>query len=171
MKHATGHKKAFRVSCDGVSVVATEDHSLFAFFGGLETVQTSKVSPGMPLAIARGERVSGSPVSTVVEVNPLVESYDLSVPGPENFILSNGIVAHNSYSIGGVSLDLEKSSKYEGAYQSATDQFDKQLEKAKATINVIRGLQQPKFGMGIRSAFGPYVGAGVLSPRKWVGGG
>lgn len=73
------------------------------------------------------------------------------------------------YSIGGVSLNLEKSSKYEGAYQAASDQFDKQLEKAKATINIVKGLQQPRFGMGMRSAFGPFVGRGVLSPQKFIG--
>jgi hypothetical protein len=73
------------------------------------------------------------------------------------------------YSIGGISLNLEKSSKYEGAYQAAADQFDKQLEKAKATINIVKGLQQPKFGMGIRSSFGPFVGRGVLSPQKFIG--
>ena len=81
----------------------------------------------------------------------------------------NWVADEFDYSIGGVSLNLEKSSKYEGAYQAASDQFDKQLEKGKATINVVKGLQQPRFGMGIRSAFGPYVGAGVLSPRKFVG--
>jgi len=80
----------------------------------------------------------------------------------------NWIADEFTYSIGGISLDLEKSSKYEAAQQSASDQFDKQLEKAKLTVNVVRGLQQPRFGMGIRSSFGPYVGKGVLSPRKFV---
>lgn len=85
-----------------------------------------------------------------------------------NALRINWIADEFNYSIGGVSLDLEKSSKYEGAYQSAVDQFDKQLEKAKATVNVVRGLQQPKFGTGIRSAFGPYTGKGVLTPRKFL---
>lgn len=81
----------------------------------------------------------------------------------------NWVADEFDYSIGGVSLNLEKSSKYEAAYQASSDQFDKQLEKAKLTVNIIKGLQQPRFGMGIRSAFGPYVGRGVLSPRKFVG--
>jgi hypothetical protein len=81
----------------------------------------------------------------------------------------NWVAEEFDYSIGGVSLNLEKSSKYEGAYQAAADQFDKQMEKAKATVNVIRGLQQPRFGMGIRSAFGPFSGRGVLSPQKFIG--
>jgi hypothetical protein len=72
------------------------------------------------------------------------------------------------YSIGGVSLTLEKSSKYESLKQGASDQFDKMLEKAKATVKVIKGLQQPKYGAGIRSSFGPYVGRGVLTPAKFL---
>ena len=81
----------------------------------------------------------------------------------------NWISEEFSYSIGGISLDLEKSSKYEGAFQGAADQFDKQLEKAKLTVKIVKGLQQPKFGIGIRSSFGPFMGRGVLSPRKFVG--
>lgn len=80
----------------------------------------------------------------------------------------NWIADEFSYAIGGVSLDIDKSSKYESAYQSASEQFDKQLEKAKLTVNIVKGLQQPRFGVGIRSAWGPFVGRGVLSPRKFV---
>lgn len=81
----------------------------------------------------------------------------------------NWIADEFDYSIGGVSLSIEKSSKYESAYQTVKDQFDSQLERAKQTVKIIAGLQQPKYGIGIRSSFGPYVGAGVLSPRKFVG--
>jgi len=73
------------------------------------------------------------------------------------------------YSIGGVSLTIERSSKYESAYNAMKDSFDTQLERAKATVKHIRGLQQPKYGIGIRSAFGPYTGRGSLTPRKFVG--
>lgn len=85
-----------------------------------------------------------------------------------NALRINWIADEFDYSIGGVSLNLDKSSKYESAYQGAVDQFDKQLEKAKATVNIVRGLQQPRFGTGIRSAFGPYSGAGVLTPKKFT---
>lgn len=81
----------------------------------------------------------------------------------------NWIADEFNYSIGGISLDIDKASKYEAAMQSAADQFDKQLEKAKLTVKVVRGLQQPKYGTGIRSSFGPHTGRGVLSPRKFVG--
>jgi len=86
-----------------------------------------------------------------------------------NALRLNWIADEFNYSIGGISLDMEKSSKYEGAYQGASDQFDKQLEKAKLTVNVVKGLQQPRFGMGIRSSFGPFSGRGQLTPRKFIG--
>lgn len=86
-----------------------------------------------------------------------------------NALQANWIADEFDYSIGGVSLNLEKSSKYESLKQGASDQFDKQLERAKQTVKFIRGLQQPKYGAGIRSSFGPYVGRGVLAPSKFLG--
>lgn len=84
-------------------------------------------------------------------------------------LMLNWIADEFDYSIGGVSLSIERSSKYESAYQAIKDQFDTQLERAKQTVKIIKGLQQPRFGVGIRSSFGPHVGSGVLSPRKFVG--
>lgn len=84
-------------------------------------------------------------------------------------LVLNWVVDEFSYSVGGVSLDIEKSSKYESAYQAVKDSFSEQLERAKQTVKVIRGLQQSRYGVGIRSAFGPYAGRGQLSPRKFVG--
>ena len=84
-------------------------------------------------------------------------------------LMLNWVADEFDYSIGGVSLTIDKSSKYESLYQTMSDQFDKQLEKAKATVKIVKGLQQPRYGIGIRSAFGPYTGAGVLTPRKFVG--
>lgn len=86
-----------------------------------------------------------------------------------NALRLNWIVDEFDYSIGGVSLSIDKASKYEAAASSASDQFDKMLENAKATVKVTRGLQQPKYGTGIRSAFGPYTGRGVLTPAKFIG--
>lgn len=84
-------------------------------------------------------------------------------------LMINWIAEEFDYSIGGVSLNLEKSSKYEAAANNFKDLFDSQLEKAKATVKIVKGLQQPKFGVGIRSSFGPYAGRGVLTPQKFVG--
>lgn len=81
----------------------------------------------------------------------------------------NWIVDEFSYSIGGVSLDVEKSSKYESAAGQFKDTFSDQLEKAKATVKIVSGLQQPRYGIGIRSSFGPYAGRGQITPAKWVG--
>ena len=76
------------------------------------------------------------------------------------------------YSIGGVSLDLEKSSKYQSMADAIDGRFKEMLSAdtgAKATIKVIRGLQQSKYGIGIRSTFGPSVGRGALTPRRFIG--
>lgn len=84
-------------------------------------------------------------------------------------LMVNWIADEFDYSIGGVSLTIEKSNKYESAYQAMRDQFDTQLERAKQTVKVIKGLQQPRFGVGIRSSFGPFVGKGILTPAKFIG--
>lgn len=172
LKHCTPHKKILRITTEsGRRVEATEDHSLFMFEGGqLRETRTEHLEAYQPLAIVVDGELRGDTILSIEVVDVQPWTYDLSVPGPENFVLSNGIVAHNSYSIGGVSLDLEKSSKYESAYQALSDQFDKQLDRAKATVKYVRGLQQPKYGVGIRSSFGPYTsGHGTISPRKFVG--
>ena len=73
-----------------------------------------------------------------------------------------------SYSVGGISLDIEKSSKYESLKQNAESQFDKAAEAKARTVKFLRGIQQPKYGVGVRSAFGPNTGRGVLSPRNFL---
>jgi hypothetical protein len=171
LQHNTPHKPLIKVSLlNGACVTTTQDHSLFSFFEHtIKPVIVGTLNVGDALATVSNGVTKGE---KVVEADPLPPdsyTYDLSVPGFENFVLSNGIVAHNSYSIGGVSLELEKASKYEAAYTASSEQFDKQLEKAKATCNWILGLQQSRYGTGIRSAFGPYTGRGTLSPRKFTG--
>jgi hypothetical protein len=84
-------------------------------------------------------------------------------------VMLNWIADEFDYSIGGVSLTIEKSSKYESAYSAIKDSWEAQLERAKQTVKIIAGLQQPRYGIGIRSSFGPYTGAGVLTPAKFVG--
>ena len=72
------------------------------------------------------------------------------------------------YSIGGVSLSIDKSSKFESLKQNAEQQFEKAGEAKQRTTKFIRGLRQPRFGAGARSAFGPYAGRNVMSPRKFL---
>lgn len=83
-------------------------------------------------------------------------------------ISANWIADEFDYSIGGISLSIERSSKYQGLKDNAESQFSKATEAKLMTVKVIRGLQQPKFGFGVRSSFGPNVGRGVLSPRSFV---
>ena len=82
---------------------------------------------------------------------------------------ANWTVEEFDYSIGGISLSLERSSKYEMLRAGAEAQVQTATEMKQRTTKYIRGLQQPKYGVGIRSAFGPQVGRGVLSPRGFIG--
>lgn len=81
----------------------------------------------------------------------------------------NWVLDEFSYSIGGVSLDLEKSSKYQSIASDAQSRFSEFVVAAKETVKVIRGLKQSRFGVGIRSSFGPSVGRGALTPRRFLG--
>lgn len=80
----------------------------------------------------------------------------------------NWVADEFDYSIGGISLSIEKSAKYESLKQNAESQFDKAAEAKARTVKFMRGLQQSKYGVGIRAAFGPAVGRGVLSPRNFI---
>lgn len=81
---------------------------------------------------------------------------------------ANWIVDEFDYSIGGISLSLDRSSKYEGLKSSAESMWQQSVEAKTRTTKFMRGLSQPKYGVGIRSAFGPHVGKGVLSPRNFI---
>jgi hypothetical protein len=83
-------------------------------------------------------------------------------------LMANWIADEFDYSIGGISLSIERSAKYETLKVSADSQFDKAVEAKVRTTKFMRGLKQYKYGIGVRSAFGPHVGAGVLSPRNFI---
>jgi hypothetical protein len=173
-RHEIPEKKAYEVRflVDGneESVTCSEDHSLFRFHNGKPVeVETGNLVVGDTLFAVRDN--FGIPVEiTAIHEVPMPEfMYDLTVPGDENFVLANGIVAHNSYSIGGISLDIDKASGYESLKGNAEGQLDKATEAKKMTTLYVSGLRQPKYGVGVRSAFGPNVGRGVLGPRSFVG--
>lgn len=86
-----------------------------------------------------------------------------------NALALNWVVDEFDYSIGGVSLNLEKSSKYQSMANDAQTRFTDMVTAAKETVKVIRGLKQSRYGMGIRSSFGPSVGRGALTPRRFLG--
>jgi hypothetical protein len=80
----------------------------------------------------------------------------------------NWVANEFDYSIGGISLNIDKSSKYMDLKRNAEEQWDKMTEAKVRTEKYLRGLAQPRFGRGVRSAFGPNVGRGVLSPRNFI---
>jgi hypothetical protein len=171
LRHHTPHKPLIKVCLDdGREVSCTPDHSLFSgsVAGAIQPLAAGALKPGMCITVVQGESVREAAAVSCIVQDPAEFTFDLSVPGPENFVLSNGILAHNSYSIGGVSLDIDKSSKYESLKTNSEGQFDKATEAKQRTTKFLRGLQQPRFGIGVRSAFGSSVGKGVLSPRSFL---
>lgn len=171
MRHRIPHKKAIRLTlADGQAVTTSEDHSLFVSEGrGVAPIRADQLQPQDSIILCLGDVVQTAVVECIETVPMPDVMYDLSVPGPQNFVLSNGILAHNSYSIGGISLDIEKSSKYEGIKSNAEGQLDKAVESKMMTVKFMRGLQQPRFSAGVRSSFGPAVRPGVMSPRNYIG--
>jgi hypothetical protein len=129
------------------------------------------IDRGLDMVIAYPPRTPFPSVDAMVQMRPEWKTLVLTAAQIHALqaLQINWVADEFDYSIGGISLNLDKAGKYESAKQSASEQFDKQIEKAKATINIIRAVQQPKFGTGIRSSFGPYSGAGILTPRKFVG--
>lgn len=81
----------------------------------------------------------------------------------------NWIQEEFDYSIGGVSLSIEKSSKYQSMADTIQSRFTENVTQAKETVKIFRGLKQSRFGVGIRSSFGPSVGRGALTPRRFLG--
>jgi hypothetical protein len=76
-----------------------------------------------------------------------------------------------NYSISGVSLDLEKSSKYQSMADAFVAEYDKLVEQNKLSIKIIKGLRQFRYGVGISSALGPMSRPGVQSRRNMLSAG
>jgi hypothetical protein len=170
LRHSTPTRPLVRIVLeDGRPVTCTEDHSVFVRAGaGVAPIRAEAITSGTRLVTVVGGQLATEPVRALERLPPHPYTYDLSVPGPQNFVLTNGVLAHNSYSIGGISLDIERSSKYESLKQNAESQFDKAAEAKTQTVRYMRGLQQSKYGVGVRSAWGPAVGRGILSPRNFL---
>jgi len=86
-------------------------------------------------------------------------------------ISMNWINDEFSYSISGISLDIEKSSKYQAMADAFNNEFDKLVEQNKLSIKIIKGLRQFRYGVGITSALGPMSRPGVQSRRNLLSAG
>ena len=170
LRHHTPHKNILSVKTEISEIGVTEDHSLFDF-ERKEEVKTSEIKIGNKI-IGKDNKDNILPLEVIDVEKRDNEKYtfDISVPENENFFTASGILAHNSYNISGVSLDIEKSSKYQAMMESFETQYDKILELAKRSIKIAVGLRQPRYGIGISSALGPYSRPGVQSRRNYVSG-
>jgi hypothetical protein len=170
MRHECPKKRLLKLSTEIGDTVITEDHSIFAWLDR-KPFAAKDLYPGVPIV----GMIDGILNPIIVLASEQVASkqymYDLSVPYTENFFLASGILAHNSYSISGVSLDIEKSSKYQSMKDEFIGEYDKVVEAAKRSIKIIKGLRQFRYGIGITSALGPLSRPGVQSRRNFIEGG
>lgn len=173
LRHDASDKDIVRVSLEnGDDVIVTEDHSLFCLSHDrdrvIQPVEASKLRAHESIIYVEGHTARPVQIASVTRTLARKYMYDLSVEDHQNFVLDNGILAHNSYSIGGVSLDINKADSYESLQQTANDQFEKLLEQKTKTVNITKGLRQSD-GIGLRAATGPVTGHGILTPRKYLG--
>ena len=170
MRHHTPHKNILSIKTEISEIGVTEDHSLFDF-NEKKDIRSSNIKIGDKI-VGKDQKDNLIPIEVtgIDSKNSEKYTYDISVPENENFFMASGILAHNSYSISGVSLDIDKSSKYQSMKDSFENEYDKILELAKRSIKIAIGLKQPRYGIGISSALGPYSSPGVQSRRNYVSG-
>ena len=154
LKHHTPHKRMFRIDTAIGSVKVSEDHSLF-IWNTKEPIRAAELEHGDMVVGLPGKEFEPVKVIGSTYVGTQEFTYDVSVPGTENAVLDSGILIHNSYSISGVSLEIDKSSKYQSLKDEFISEYDKVLEAAKRSIKTIMGLKQQKYGVGLQSALGP----------------
>lgn len=170
LRHNTAHKKMVKITTPAGSVKVTEDHSLF-LWGTKEPIEAINIKAGDLIVGAPWENFEPLKVSIVELCDSEEHSFDVSVPETENALLDSGILVHNSYSISGVSLDIEKSSKYQSMKDEYISEYDKQVEAAKRSIKILKGLRQSKYGIGLNAALGPLSRPGVQSRANFVSSG
>ncbi len=174
IRHVTRHectkKRQLKLKTELGDLIITEDHSVFAWLDR-KPIAGKDLYPGLPIVGTIDGVLNPIIVISIEEIPSKQYMYDLSVPYTENFFLDSGILAHNSYSISGVSLDIEKSSKYQSMKDEFIGEYDKVLEAAKRSIKIIKGLRQFRYGIGITSALGPLSRPGVQSRRNYIEGG
>jgi len=84
----------------------------------------------------------------------------------------NWVADEFGYNISGVSLDLEKSSKYMQMRDSLDQRLIDMVTQAKSTIKITKGLRQSRYTAGFQSGYlGPGAAPGVLSIRNLLGRG
>jgi very-short-patch-repair endonuclease len=168
VRHFTPRKKMLKITTEIGSALVTEDHSLFKGINRTP-ISTSELKIGDTIVGLSPQNVfEPARVLNIEEAPSEKFTYDLSVPQAENFVLDSGILAHNTYSISGVSLDIDKSSKYMSIKDEFINEYDKIVEANKRSIKIIKGLRQFRYGVGITSALGPLSRPGIQSRRNMV---
>jgi len=79
----------------------------------------------------------------------------------------NWIADEFNYSISGVSLDLEKSSKYQSMKENYEAEAEKLIDALTRSVHITRGLRHSRFVGGGRFR-GPFTGSGVTTTSTYL---
>jgi len=144
MRHTMPEDKdIWRIQFETCSHILTGDHSLFVLEQDkIKPIESRDLKEGEEAVFIKSGKATTEKVQKMEKIEHREHMYDISVPGDENFVLTSGLLAHNSYSISGISLDLERSSKYAAIADAWQSMFEMSLEKAKRTVKLSRGLIQ-----------------------------
>jgi len=98
LRHYSMHKNIHKILLkNGKSIIVTEDHSLFVFERNKLVIVKPKDYPDKIVYINNNEIEQVDIVENNI-IEKREHTYDLSVEDNENFVLSSGILAHNSFS-------------------------------------------------------------------------
>lgn len=73
------------------------------------------------------------------------------------------------YSIGGVSLSIDKVGYYQSLKENLKALWEKGLEEYKKSIHITKGLRQSRYTAGPKSRLGLMPGRNQITPRSWLG--
>jgi len=73
-----------------------------------------------------------------------------------------------NYSINGISLDIDRAAKYASQRDWYDNRFETMVERYKASINIIRGLRQPRYAIGLTSRLGPFSRRGAVALKNYT---
>jgi hypothetical protein len=96
-QHFCPYKKVFKIKTENKQIVVTEDHSLYVLNSNSELEEIKPNKCLKEIAVLE-EKIYNEKVFEVSEQESRDYMYDLSVEKNENFFLTNGILAHNSFS-------------------------------------------------------------------------
>lgn len=97
-KHFCFHKKVFKIELKNKKIITTEDHSLYEFVNNQNLKEIKSSLDLKQIVVLYDNKCKNEQIVSVRQLKNKEFMYDLSVEDNENFFLTSGILAHNSFS-------------------------------------------------------------------------